>query len=401
MEKSLILFFSMLILMACGNKKNVSTAKVQADSFYTCSMHPQIMELKPGKCPICQMELIAVKKNQQSQPGDLILTSQQILLGNVQVDTVRSGNIADEMILNATLSIDQNRIETVSARVTGRIDRLYFKNIGDYIPKGAKLYELYSEELNNAKQELIASLEKKELLDNSLIDFARIIQSARNKLKLWGMTESQINQLAKSRKSVPTTSFYSTAGGYITSLGITEGAYVAEGRSIVQVADLSILWAEAQLYSSQRAYISSNARAVVSFPDMPGKILQSRISFANPELSAGTRINIIRAVVANTDGQLKPGMPAYVAIQGQHKEESLSLPSDAVLQDSKGASVWIKTGKNTFRNKMVTLGAEDGQRIQIKSGLQNGDVVVTSGAYLINSEYIFKHGAEPMAGMKM
>ena len=103
----------------------------------------------------------------------------------------------------------------------------------------------------------------------------------------------------------------------------------------------------------------------------------------------------------NPGNQLKPGMSAYVTIQNQEANSSLSLPVNAVLRDSKGASVWIKTGNNTFRNKMVTVGVENDQRIQIKSGLQIGDVVVTSGAYLINSEFIFKNGADPMAGMKM
>jgi Cu(I)/Ag(I) efflux system membrane fusion protein len=94
-------------------------------------------------------------------------------------------------------------------------------------------------------------------------------------------------------------------------------------------------------------------------------------------------------------------MSAYVTIRNQESASSLSLPVDAVLRDSKGASVWIKTGENLFRNRMVMVGVENDQRIQITSGLQGGDVVVISGAYLINSEYIFKNGADPMAGMKM
>jgi Cu(I)/Ag(I) efflux system membrane fusion protein len=140
--------------------------------------------------------------------------------------------------LTATLNIDETKSTTVSARISGRIERLYFKNQGDYIPKGARLYDLYSEELNNAKQEYILALEKQTTLDNAIIDFKQLVQSAKNKLLLWGMSEAQINELAKTKKTSTLTSFYSPAGGYITTLESHEGDYVTEGRTIVRLANL-------------------------------------------------------------------------------------------------------------------------------------------------------------------
>ena len=116
-----------------------------------------------------------------------MLSDQQIQLGNVQVDTVGKGVIGNETVLTATLNIDETNSATVSARIAGRIERLYFKNEGDYIQKGARLYDVYSEELNNAKQEYILALEKQATLDNSIIDFKQLVQSAKNKLLLWGM----------------------------------------------------------------------------------------------------------------------------------------------------------------------------------------------------------------------
>lgn len=398
MKTYVIAILVMLFAVACGGEKKQAAQK--SDTYYTCSMHPQIMEPKPGKCPICHMELIAVKKNIPVKAGDLMLTDQQIQLGNIRVDTINSGIIGDEMILTATLNIDQNKTNIVSARVMGRVDKLYFKNVGDYVPRGAKLYDIYSEELNNARQEYVASIEKKQLLDNSLIDFDRLIQSAENKLKLWGMSNAQISQLAKTRKISPNTTFYSTAAGYITTADIVEGSYVEEGGAIVHLADLSTLWAEAQLYSSQLAFIDAKAVATVNFPDIPGKNVSGKIDFENPELSPDSRINLLRVTIQNPDGQLKPGMSAYVRIKGK-QSTSLILPIDAVLRDAKGASVWVKTGKNSFKNIMVTVGLENDQTIEIKSGLKSGDIVVTSGAFLVNSEFIFKNGADPMAGMKM
>ena len=146
-----ILFF----LISCKAKKKV--ALLNPDVFYTCSMHPQIMQDKPGNCPICGMKLIPVEKKKGADADAIMLSDQQIQLGNIQVDTVGKGIIGDETILPATLNIDETKSTTVNARISGRIDRLYFKNQGDYISKGQKLYDLYSEELNNAKQEYILS----------------------------------------------------------------------------------------------------------------------------------------------------------------------------------------------------------------------------------------------------
>ena len=162
-----------LLLFACKGKKEV--ALVNPDVFYTCSMHPQVMQDRPGNCPICGMKLIPVEKKKGTDSDAIILSDQQIQLGNIQVDTVGKGIIGDETVLTATLNIDEAKSETVSARVAGRIDKLYFKNEGDYIQKGARLYDLYSEELNNAKQEYILALEKQATLDNSIIDFKQLV----------------------------------------------------------------------------------------------------------------------------------------------------------------------------------------------------------------------------------
>jgi membrane fusion protein, copper/silver efflux system len=130
--------------------------------------------------------------------------------------------------------------------ILGRIDRLYYKNIGDFVPKGAKLYEIYSEELNSAKQEYLLLLQKKKELGTAVMVYDQLLQSAKTKLLHWGMTEGQVNSLEQSSQSSITTTFYSTASGYITALDITEGAYVMQGGLIVHLANMGNVWAEAQ-----------------------------------------------------------------------------------------------------------------------------------------------------------
>src|SRR5262249_28818461 len=194
------------------------------------------------------------------------------------------------------------------------------------------------------------------------------------------------------------TAFYSTAAGYITTLESHEGDYVAEGATIVRLADLSSLWAEAQVYSSQRSEIDQNATAIVRL-SATGEEIKGRIVFVNPEIDPAARINLVRIAVPNPKNQLKPGMPVYVALKNQ-QQNSLSLPVDAVIRNEKMNMVWLQIDKNSFKSVMVETGMESNGRIEKKKGLKEGDVVVTRGAYLLNSECIFKRGATPMAGRK-
>ena len=402
-----------LFLFACDSKKQQANNKDMADMKMPAPSagvdtnkqnKKDNMEGMPGMgndSATNKMDLKTMPdKVNDSSANAIKLSDQQVQLGNILTDTINSGMLGDKIVLTATLNIDQMKTTSISARVMGRIEKLYFKNMGDYVKKGERIYDLYSEELNNAKQELVLALERKNTLDNSIIDFNQLIQSAKYKLLLWGMSEAQIEELVKTKKTTTTTTFFSNATGYITMLELKEGDYTMEGSTVMRLADLSTVWAEAQVYSSQLSQIDRSGIAEVQIPDIPGKKINGRIEFVNPEINPDTRINLVRVSIPNPGNKLKPGMSAYVfLISRQHS--MLSLPIDAVLRDGKGATVWIQTAKNTYESRMVVAGMETGDRIEIKSGLKAGDIIVTSGAYLINSEYIFKNGANPMAGMKM
>ncbi|MDP3666123.1 MAG: efflux RND transporter periplasmic adaptor subunit, partial [Sediminibacterium sp.] len=307
----------------------------------------------------------------------------------------------DKLVLTATLNFDQMKASSVSARIEGRIEKLYFKELGDYVKKDAPLFDIYSEELNNAKQEYLLSLDRKKSFETeTVIDFSRLIQSAKNKLLLWGMTESQVQELARNKNASTRTTYYSAASGYITNLDVKEGDYVMVGNVIIKLVDLSSLWAEAQVYTSQMAEIDRNSIATVQLPDFDGKEIKGRIEFVNPEINPDTRINLIRVTIPNFNNLLKPGMSAYVLLKSPLRK-TLTLPANAVIRDGKGATVWIRTANKTFKSIMVQTGLESDDRIEIVSGLHAGDVVVISGAYLLQSEYIFKKGVNPMAGHDM
>jgi Cu(I)/Ag(I) efflux system membrane fusion protein len=389
----------LLLLPASCKTGTKNPAKSDPDIYYTCSMDPQVVESSPGKCPICHMELTAVRKSQQ-HTDEIKLSPQQVQLGNIKIDTIRPASMGNETVLTGTVGFDQSAMNAVSTRISGRIEKLYYKNTGESISKGARLYDLYSEDLNNAQQEWLLILQKQKALGNSIVNYEELAQSAKSKLLLWGMTEPQISELARAGKVVATTAFYSSAGGTITELDVKEGDYVTEGATLVKTADLSHVWVEAQVYTTELSGFDPAGTVNIQFPDLPGKTLQGKISFVSPEVNPDNRVNLIRIAVSNKDNLLRPGMSAYVTVKDPQRK-MLSIPSDAVLRNGSMSAIWVETAENTFKSRMVTTGEEGDGFVEIRSGLQPGDAVVTSGAYLLQSEYIFRNGADPMAGMDM
>ncbi|HNR06104.1 MAG TPA: efflux RND transporter periplasmic adaptor subunit [Saprospiraceae bacterium] len=391
--KSLIFSVILLFLLACNQK----TGPVKdPELYYTCSMDPQVVEYKPGKCPICKMELTPVKISKGNRRDELELSDQQILLGNIQTDTLATSRIGKKILLNATLNFDQRKINSVSSRIMGRIEKLYYKNLGDYVVSGKPLYELYSEELNTARLEYLQALENKNTYPkDGQINMDHLIQNAKNKLILWGMSERQISEWTILSNPLATT-FLSPSSGYITELNVLEGDYAMAGSLIVKLADLSTLWAEAQIYSSQMADVNLKSKALVRFPDLYNRDVSGTIEFMTPELKADSRILLLRVSIPNPDHTLKPGMQAQILLTSP-LDQVLTLPLEAVLKDSRGSTVWVRSGKNKFRPRMVQEGRESEGNLEILSGIAPGEEVVTRGAYLLNSEYLFKKGADPMA----
>ncbi len=330
----------------------------------------------------------------------LHLSDQQILLGNIHVDTVAVHSMGLDVLLNGTLAVDQDRISMISTRVMGRVDQLFVKSLGERVEKGQPLYAIYSEDLNATVNELLLARDKSQQLTTGIIDLGQLVQTARNKLLFYGLNEAQVDELAKAEKAPVLITFLSPVSGIVTELSLREGDRVMEGGGIMTIAALNTLWVEAQAYPMDRKRIRQGMSAEVRIPARPGLTLSGTINFLNPALDAATIIDPVRIVINNTDGELRPGMQAYVRIILQ-QDTVLAVPTNAVLWDGQGATVWVRTGHNIFKSVMVKTGMEADELTEIISGLQRGDAVVISGAYLLNSEYKFKSGTDPMSGMKM
>lgn len=383
--------FILLLLASCQQNQQ----KADDDIYYTCSMDPQVIELKPGNCPVCKMPLTPVKKHHKHNTGDLQLSDQQVQLGNITTARAKEQDIGDELLLTGVLTVDQNKITSISSRVSGRVEKLYFKNIGDEINKGQPIYEIYSEDLNLAARELKLALDKKKSLNAAVVDIDKIINSAKNKLALYGLNEKQINQIANDEINSNVFTIISSVSGTINNVLIKEGDYVTEGGSIYQLADYSDLWAQAQVFVGDLNNIKENMPVTLSYPGIVGLKTNGKISFVNPELNSSSQTNLVRIEVPNKNGWLKAGMQVNVSVL-LNKIHTLAIPTDALLQDEHGVSVWKQTGHNQFKNVMVTTGIATSNYTQITNGITKGDTIVVSGAYLLNSEYLFNNGTNPM-----
>ncbi len=392
--KVFIIVCSLFFIVSCQNKKETVTV---SDTHYTCSMHPQIIRDKPGKCPICHMDLISVDRKKTTAKNEIELSDEQIKLGNIVADTIKAGTNGSQSVFNATINFNEKNIHTISARLPGRIEKLFYRNLGEYIAKGSPVYNLYSEELNSAQQEYVLLLQQRKSLGNTVINFSQLVESARAKLLLWGMSRGQVQELERTHKTGITTTFYSNASGFITALDVIEGDYAMGGQSLVKLANLSTVIAEAQVYTSQQSQFDKTGEVLVQIPAL-GKEVIGKIEFINPEVNPQSRINLLRVLIPNEGNQLKPGMPAYIVVKSA-KNNSITLPGDAVLKTKDMSMIWLKTGINTFKTIMVTTGMENGGKIEITNGLKDGDVVVISGVYLLNSEFLLRNGGDAMGGM--
>jgi Cu(I)/Ag(I) efflux system membrane fusion protein len=394
--QKLIIIVLLFFITSCNKK----TEHTQENMYYTCSMDPQVMESKPGKCPICKMPLTPVKKDHSEHVKGLHLSDQQVELGHIKTETLTEHEMGDEILLTGVLTVDQNKISSISSRVMGRIEKLYFKNTGEKINSGDVVYEIYSEDLNLAARELKLALEKKKSLKVDAIDLDKIINSVKNKLRLYGLIDKQIEQMGNEELKSNLFKIVSPVSGVISNIDIKEGDYAMEGGSIYHVADYSNLWAETQVFIDDLSRIKENTLATVYFPGISGLKIRGKVSFVNPELNSSSQINIVRIEIPNNNTQLKVGMQVNASFL-LNKKITLALPTDAIIIDAKGSSVWIKTGHNQYQSVMVTTGMETNEYTQITSGLNKGDTVVISGAYLLRSEYLFKKGTNPMEGHDM
>jgi Cu(I)/Ag(I) efflux system membrane fusion protein len=396
-----------------GVKEGEKTA--QGPVQYTCPMHPFIIKDKPGACPICGMTLVPIKKADVEQPKEkememlehVSLSPTQMVMANVATVKVDRVPLSKEISAVGIVQYDQSRQAKVTAWVAGRIDRLYVNSVGAYVSKGRPVAEVYSPDLVSAQQEYLLALKSREQFKNSPIQAISqggegLVASARQRLMLLGVKEHQIAALEKAGQPNIRLSIYTPLSGIVIEKIALQGQYVNVGDPIFNIADLSVVWVEAEVYESDFSFIKIGQKVDIDSQSYPGKTFKGRVSFIYPFLDPKTRTVKVRVEIANPGLKLKPDMFVKATVKIP-LGDVLVVPVAAVIDNGKRQVVWQEMKPGMFAPRDVKVGARVGDNVQILSGLMRGDKVAASGGYLIDSEAQLKGGGghAGMPGMKM
>jgi membrane fusion protein, copper/silver efflux system len=395
--KKLFIYLALLqVIYSCTTKpEHPNDQATEVKEKYTCPMHPSVIQDGPGQCPVCGMDLV-LQKQSAANSSHLMLTDTQLRLGNITTQTVKEQNIAQVLPVNARLVANEELTEVISSRAAGRIERLFFKETGKPVRQGEPLYELYSETLLTLQKEYLLAKAQFEKLGKDEPRYESILKGTEKKLLLYGVTNEQIKNLGRNENFQPRITFVSPASGIIKEISAAEGQYVNEGALLYQIENTKQLWVEAELYPDEARYAHPGDRVSIKISGFENKEIEATVNFLSPEFRANTQVTVLRATVANSELLWKPGQSAQVFIQRAAKK-AIAIPVDAVIRDERGTHVYVQTEQNTFAPRLVKTGIENFSLVEITEGLQAGEIVAVTGAYLLYSEIILKKGTDPLA----
>jgi RND family efflux transporter MFP subunit len=383
---------------------------------YFCPMHPTVVrDTRKQKCPICFMDLSKRKKGGPPEPlpagivARVQLTPYRVILAGVQTAPVEYQTLQREITTVGTIEFDERKLKAVAARVKGRIDKLHVNQTGQMVHAGDPLADLYSPDLVVTVQNLIDARAQASKVQETL---------ARDRLKLWGIDDTQVDEIVKTGKPVTHLTIRSPINGHVLKKAVREGQYVEEGGALFDVADLSTVWVQAQLYEDDIAFLPAGGYdpktgkprfelpVTATTRAFPGTPFRGKLSFLFPHVDAETRTLTVRFDVPNRDHELRPGMTATVTLKLAHEHllmtpaatglwsrdgRILAVPETSVIDTGARKVVYRQSLPDTFDGVAVELGAklrtpEGVVFYPVISGLAEGDRVVTVGSFLIDAE---------------
>ncbi len=372
-----------------GNSSNNETEHNHSEmasenQMWTCSMHPQIMQPEAGDCPICGMDLIPAEAGADGlSPNEFKLTKNAMALANIQTSVVGSGSIESNSIkLSGKVSENEDANVVQASYFSGRIERLNISSVGEEVRKGQLLATIYSPELFSAQQELITASSLKE-------SQPALYNAVRNKLKLWKISDSQINQIEASGKVIQNFPIYATVSGTVSEKLAEQGDYVKQGQALLKITNLNTVWALFDVYENQIELFKKGQEITVTTNAYPNKEFKRKVDFIDPMMNPQTRTVDLRVVLNNRNGEFKTGMFVEGIIENtfSDSEQKLTIQSSSVLWTGERSVVYLKTNPNEpiFEMQEVVLGKQVGEQYEVIDGLKDGDEIVTNGTFTVDA----------------
>jgi len=442
-----VLLIVSLTFIGCGssdkNEKVENQAKPESSELYTCGMHPNVIQEGPGNCPICGMKLnplngggattssevststttsgerkvlywqapmdpsyISPKPGKSPMGMDLIpvYEGEEAFGSTVKINPIieqnmgiRKGKVIQkdlsrEIRAVARIETDESRVGHVHTKISGWIEKMYVSTTGESVKKGQKLLEIYSPQLVSAQDEYLDAFHNLTSLSSDANmslrqNMENILHSAKTRLQYYDISDDQIQELEQSGIVRKTLVFESPFEGYVMKKHALEGMEVKPGMQLYTIADLSTVWIQADIYESEMPWVEVGNKAEITLSYYPGESIAGKIDYIYPYLETKTRTIKVRLIFNNPDLKLKPGMYTNVIIQTAPVRDAIAVPQEAVLFSGERSLVFVALGKGRFVPRDVKIGIESGDGYyEIKSGLKEGESIVLSGQFLLDSE---------------
>lgn len=353
---------------------------------WTCSMHPQIQQDKPGQCPICGMDLIPLNNSMDSEsslPDEVPMSASAMKLAEVQTMVVKKEKPVKELRLLGRVKPDERLKLSQVVHFPGRIEKLYVNFTGEQVTKGQKIASIYSPELVTAQKELF------EVLKDEATN-PEFVRAARNKLRLWKFTEDQIAELERVGEIQTEFDVLSDHTGYVMQLNVAEGDHIKQGQQLYHLVDLSKVWVLFEAYESDLPWVKVGDRIDVEVQSVPGRKFNGTITFIDPFVNPKTRVAYVRVELPNPNTVLKPDMFADGIITSKLRtsKPELLVPKSAVLWTGKRAVVYVKLPNrehNSFIYREIILGEDAGDFYVVNNGLEDGEEIAVNGVFKIDA----------------
>jgi len=372
--------------VSCGSSVTDGDEDDGGEAVWTCSMDPQVKQPGPGKCPKCGMDLIKMEKGMTPtsdiDPDAVMFSDEAMALANIETTVVGTPEGQKEIRLFGKIEPDQRLQQSQSAYVAGRIERLAINAVGDHVGKRQTLAVIYSPELYTAEQELVSALGTGQQV---------LVDAATEKLRLLNIPQSQIDEVIRSGKASPYVQLKANTSGTVVKKLIEQGDYVRQGQSLLQIANLSRVWAVFQAYETDLPFIHRGQQLQFTAEALPGETFTGRVTFIDPILNGQTRTAGVRVEMANGGGRFKPEMLLVgnvAASMQKYADEGVIIPKSAVLWTGRRSVVYVKDDveeQPTFLLRQVTLGPSLPDGYVVLDGLAEGEEIVTNGVFAIDA----------------
>jgi Cu(I)/Ag(I) efflux system membrane fusion protein len=413
---AIALLIPVLLASAVSCKKSDANAKPDDVDYYTCTMHPSVKSQDPkAKCPICSMDLVPVMKkgaagmnstnamsadmgrtgqmsntNSEDKPGEFTVPIQRQQMIGVTYAVIQKQSFTHTVRAVGLVAYDKQRHWDYVTRVEGYVQNLSVFSRGELVEKDAPVLTIYSPDLLTTQKEFVDLLnlldEAKAKGSRAVIESTeRLVESAKQRLRLWNITGDQIAGLEKNRQPSETLTLRSPFKGVVQDIGVDQGRKVMAGDHLVDIADLSVVWVWAQFYQDELPMLKKDLPVTITSSSYPGEKFSGKISVIDPFINDVTRTGRVRIDVANADFELRPDMYVDVDLT-MDMGEGIAVPFSAVLPTGKHDIVFVDKGEGRLEPRFIELGRKYGDFYEVKSGLNEGERVVTSANFLIDAE---------------